>query len=333
MNKLLFCIQLLLFISCFSCKDNSPTQKQVDNYRAGIISEDSLLTYVSDSVRVNDTFDWASRNQSKDDIAAWLLGRAYKIGLGVECNPLKAKSYYISACKKGNVNAMSGLANMYVTYPGQENLDSAFYWYNEAARHGDPDAYFFLCGIEINRETTDTIRVVKYLQKGIALNSYLCIATMADLYYTGDYNTTVDKSKAYNMLKLIPKNKLDDAANYLLGEMYESGEGTNQNFSAAFSYYKKSAEQGNTNAMCKLGNFYHYGQGIEKNDSLAFIEYQKAANAGNVWGMRCVGVCYHNGRGVKTDVSNAWHWYKTAAKLGDIESQKYCNQHNVNYLE
>ncbi len=233
---------------------------------------------------------------------------------------------------------MSGLAQIYVSYPGQENLDSAFYWFNEAAHHGDPDAYFYLFGIEINRkeqpgQPIDTVKVLEYLQKGVILNSSLCMLTMADLYYTGDFNIKVDKSKAFNMLERIPKNKLDDTGILLLGEMYELGEGTNQNFNIAFSYYKESATQGNTDAMCKLGNFYQFGQGVEKNDSLAFIQYQKAANAGNAWGMRCVGSCYHNGRGVKKDVSNAWHWYKTAAKLGDVESQKYCNQHNVSYLE
>ncbi len=60
MKKLLFCIQLLLIL-CISCKGHSPIQNAVDDYRKGIITEDSLLLYVSDSVRVKETLEWAIR--------------------------------------------------------------------------------------------------------------------------------------------------------------------------------------------------------------------------------------------------------------------------------
>lgn len=103
MRKLLLVISLLFSVLCFSCKDNSPIQKAVNDYRAGSITEDSLIAYVSDSIRVKETFDWATRHQSKDDIADWLLGRAYKFGLGVDRDPVKAKAYYLSACNAGMV--------------------------------------------------------------------------------------------------------------------------------------------------------------------------------------------------------------------------------------
>lgn len=222
-------ISLLLLTLCISCKYNSSIQNAVDDYRKGNITQDSLLTYVSDSIRVKDTFDWASRHQSKDDIASWFLGR-YIFGLGVDSNPLKAKAYYISACKNGNIDAMSGLAQIYMTYPGHENLDSAFYWYNEAANHGDPDAYFYLGKVDINRNARtglpiDTAKFIEYLQKGANLNSPIFCSLMATLYYYGECNTKTDKIKAFNLLKLVPNEKLDNNSNYLLGEMYELGEG------------------------------------------------------------------------------------------------------------
>jgi len=129
MRKLLFVLSLGLLSLFFACGDKSPIQTAVDEYRAGTISEDSLMTFVSDSVRVKETFEWAMQHHQKDDIAAWLLGRAYKYGLGVNRDLIKAKAYYISACKAGNGNAMSGLAAIYMAYPGQENLDSAYYWF------------------------------------------------------------------------------------------------------------------------------------------------------------------------------------------------------------
>ena len=49
-------ISLLLLTLCISCKDNSPIQNAVDDYRKGNITQDSLLTYVSDGIRVKDIF-------------------------------------------------------------------------------------------------------------------------------------------------------------------------------------------------------------------------------------------------------------------------------------
>ena len=336
MKKLIFAIPILFSVLCFSCNDNNTIQKAVNDYRAGTISEDSLLGYISDSIRVKETFDWASRHHSKDDIAAWFLGRAYKFGFGVDRDPIKSKAYYLSACKAGNGNAMSGLAQFYVAFPGQENLDSAFYWFNEAASHGHSDAYFYMNVIDIKRceqngLQIDTVRLIENFQKGVSLNSPLCIGSMALLYYSGDLNIKIDKVKAYNLLKLIPKNKLDSQANYLLGEMYELGEGTSQSFNNAIYYYKRAAVQENTNAMCKLGNFYAYGKGVEQNDSLAFLHYSRAANAGNPWGQRCVAICYKNGTGTKKDIRIATSWYKSAAKGGDLNAINYCESNGIDY--
>ena len=115
MKKFIIVIPIIFSTLCLSCKDSSPIQKAVDYYRAGIISEDSLISFVSDSINVKETFDWAIRNQSKDDVADWFLGRAYKFGLGVDRDPIKSKAYYISACKAGNGSAMSGLAQLYAS--------------------------------------------------------------------------------------------------------------------------------------------------------------------------------------------------------------------------
>ncbi len=336
MKKLIFTIILLFSLLCFSCRDNSHIQQAVDNYRAGVISEDSLLVYISDSIRVKDTFDWAIRHHAKDDLASWFLGRAYKFGFGVDRNPIKSKAYYISACKAGNGNAMSGLAEIYMAFPGQENLDSAFYWFSEAASHGQADAYFYLSGIDLKRNEQnglpiDTVRLIECLQKGASRNSSLCISTMAFLYYSGDLNIKMDKVKAFNLLNLIPEDKLNSQANYLIGEMYELGEGANQSFNKALSYYRKAASQKNTDAMCKLGNFYAYGKGVDQNDSIAFLHYSRAANAGNPWGQRCVAICYKNGTGTKKDSRIATSWYKSAAKGGDLNAIHYCEDNHIEY--
>jgi len=177
----------------------------------------------------------------------------------------------------------------------------------------------------------DTLKLINTWQKGVSLNSAACITALASLYYYGDRTILPDKAKAFNLLNLAPKDKLSPAGEYILGEMYELGEGTQQSFNTALMYYRQSADNGYTPAMCKLGNFYEWGQGVEKNDSIAFIHYNKAANAGNPWGQRCVANCYYSGTGTERNIGTAEQWIKTAAKGGDDIAIKYCQDHNISY--
>lgn len=337
MRKLLYflfsCIALTVTVT--SCKDKGPVQSVVDQYKAGEISEDSMLAFFSDSANLKNALEWAERNKSDDVFADYILGRAYKLGLGVDRDPDKSKAYYTNAAKQGCINAMMGLANLYSSYPGYENLDSAAYWYNSAAKKGDGLSYFYLSQLYLYRKSidktpVDTAIIIDYWEKGMKLKDPSCTSALASAYYTGE-GKELNKKKAFEMLCLINKDKLDPMGLGMLGEMYELGEVTAQNFNIALDYYRLAANKGETNAMCKLGNFYQLGQGVEKNDSLAFIQYNKAANAGNPWGQRCVALCYDSGTGVELNRSTAAYWYRLAAKNGDIDAMNHCKRFNIEY--
>lgn len=336
-NILYIVIVMLLSTITYGCKENSRTAKVVESYKQGEISNDSLLSFLSDSTNYQDALNWANSHKGDHDFADYILGRAYKLGMGVESDINKSKCFYRSAATNGNVNAMTGLGEIYAKYFGHEDLDSAYYWFNEAVKKGDASHYMHLVMVAIDRNIKlglplDTALIVSHLEKGTSLNDPHCTANLASLYING-FGVKKDISKAFIMLAKIPEDKLDSFGLFLLGQMYELGEGTSTNFNEAFRLIKKSAEKGNTRAICKLGNFYQVGQGVEQNDSLAYIQYKKAADAGNPWGMRCVGTCYLNGIGVKQNVENAWVWFKSAAKNGDIESINFCEKNNVKYNE
>lgn len=61
-------------------------------------------------------------------------------------------------------------------------------------------------------------------------------------------------------------------ASYLVGLMHENGEGTEQNFNKAVTYYQRSSEQGNSHGMNRIALCYNYGYGVEVNYSKA-MEY------------------------------------------------------------
>lgn len=335
MKNSLFSIvcEAAIALAVASCTDNSPVGTAVRQYKAGEITQDSMLSFFGDSANLKPAIDWAEKHKADDDFAEYILGRAYKFGLGTDRDPVKSKAYYIASANKGNVNAMLGVAQLYAGYPGHEDLDSAYFWSDKAAKTGNGEAYFFLSLLETDKARVkgipvDTSKIVDYLQKGVKLNDSQCLSGLASLYYLGQ-GVKQDKKKAFNMLSLADQSKLSPDGLALLGEMYELGEVTQQNFNAAVKYYTEAASKDNAYAICKMGNFYQLGQGVEKNDSLAFIQYSKAANVGNAWAQRCVAICFLEGTGVEKNNANAIQWFKTAAKNGDPEAIKFCKERRI----
>ena len=66
-----------------------------------------------------------------------------------------------------------------------------------------------------------------------------------------------------------------------LGLMYQTGQGVLQDYHKAIEWYKKAAEQGNTNSQNNLGFMQQNGEGVPKNYSESIKWYQKAACQGN----------------------------------------------------
>ena len=68
-------------------------------------------------------------------------------------------------------------------------------------------------------------------------------------------------------------------AQYMLGDMYERGQGVGQSDREAVKCYTKAAEQGNAQAQFFVGRLYEKGQGVPLNDVIA-LSYYILASAG-----------------------------------------------------
>lgn len=339
MKKLLLVIAVAVFATTIflSCKDRNPVERIVSQYKDGKISEDSLVTFVTDSANYSKIAEWAKANSDKDNVAAFLFGISCEYGHGVDKNLSMAKAYLIKAANGKLPIAMRELGYLYATYPGHENTDSAMYWYLKAAEAGDGNGYSGAAGLKIriatnNQTPLDTTEILKLLQKGVELKSTNCISTLAGYYYNG-YIVPQDKKKTYNLLNSISEEKLDAYGLFLLGQLSESGDGgATQNFTTAYNLFRKSNDKRTyPDAACKVGVYLLLGQGVEQNDSLAIIEFRKAANVGSPWGMYCVAYCYETGHGVEQDICKANNWYVSAAKNGFLEAIEYCEKHNLDY--
>ncbi|MBL0867496.1 sel1 repeat family protein [Pectobacterium carotovorum] len=81
------------------------------------------------------------------------------------------------------------------------------------------------------------------------------------------------------------------------------------------------ANNGNVDAQLALGDMYYDGDGIEEDYAQAKTWYMKAAGQGNAYAQLMLGDMYYNGDGVEKDYAQAKAWYTKSAEQGSAEAQ------------
>ena len=114
----------------------------------------------------------------------------------------------------------------------------------------------------------------------------------------------------------------DSAGQVGLGYMYAEGEGVEQDYKEAVSWYRKAAEQGDADAQYNLGYMYAEGEGVEQDYKEAVCWYRKAAEQGDALGQNKLGFMYYGGLGVPQDYNEAVKWFRKAADQGLAEARK-----------
>lgn len=80
----------------------------------------------------------------------------------------------------------------------------------------------------------------------------------------------------------VDANRGNPVAQYLIGNMYASGEGVAQDLEIANSFYEKAAEQGHVESAVKLATNYRLGQGLDDIDLRGATKWlYMAAEAGH----------------------------------------------------
>ncbi|MDO9307423.1 MAG: tetratricopeptide repeat protein [Deltaproteobacteria bacterium] len=92
-----------------------------------------------------------------------------------------------------------------------------------------------------------------------------------EAYRVNDFKTALREFKASD----------DDVkSEYMLGIMFEKGQGAKTDFAEAAAWYLKAADKGNAAAQYRLGRLYERGQGVEQNREEALKMYRKSARQG-----------------------------------------------------
>jgi TPR repeat protein len=84
-------------------------------------------------------------------------------------------------------------------------------------------------------------------------------------------------------------------------------------YTQAVFWFRKAAEQGDSDAQDELGNLYLSGEGVTKDYTQAREWFRKAAEQGDADAQESLGDLYGNGQGVTQDYAEAYFWYDLAA--------------------
>ena len=129
--------------------------------------------------------------------------------------------------------------------------------------------------------------------------SYLLIAVFLLAGCTSVFEQDYSKKSLEELLPLAEQS--DAEAQYRLGEMYHSGEDPQYN---------------------EFDEEYYSGEGVRRDDQLAAKWWRKSAEQGHSDAQTNLGVMYHNGEGVPKDYVLAYKWVNLAAAQGDEQGVK-----------
>jgi uncharacterized protein len=119
----------------------------------------------------------------------------------------------------------------------------------------------------------------------------------------------------------------DSVAQLKLGLLYYYGFGVGEDEGNALAWLKKSAAQGNLDAMYHIGNLLTFGVDTAKLSADADVDaarwYFEAARAGHGDAQYALGLMFLAGKGVVQSQEEGIAWIRRAAALGHREAQSF----------
>ena len=295
--------------------------------------------------------------------AFYCLGQMYEKGFGVEKNMALAMRFYLTGAHNGDLRcafqlgqifrngrqgipvstenanrwfkfcaahegeihseddrAMRIIGHLYYLGIGEKvkDYDLANLWYEKSAKLGNVLAMYDLgSGYRLGKGVPqDIYKALDYSMKAAERGHVYSMNLVSWIYYKGLGEIEIDYSKAYKWAMKAANENFHQAMETLY-RMYRDGTGVEKDEKEALKWLSKAVE-GSAAAMSAMGECYEYGYlGVEIDIPKAFSLYQKAADKGNVMGMYDLGRCYWQGIGTPQDKGEALRWLLSAANQKD----------------
>jgi len=180
------------------------------------------------------------------------------------------------------------------------------------AKAGNADASnllgeMYLQGVGVN---TDMALAKTYFEAGARVGHLAALANLGDI---------LNREYKVELVTLEPLAQAGNAqAQNRLGRMYEFGQGHSINPQAAYTWYKKAADQGHMDGRMNLARAHNFGLGTKQDFVKAEAGYLANAKAGHIDSMFFLGTMHFaqvSQAGLDSD-RQAYAWLKVAAQNG-----------------
>ena len=215
----------------------------------GSVSAQQDNTPVVDGLHPDSLAALIAAAEEGDAAAQVNLGGLYRYGLGVAEDDAEAVRWYRAAAEVGDAAAQFNLGDLYRHGEGVPEDDSeAARWYLAAAEQG-------------NDLAKDRLLTLYAFREAVPENK-----TEADRLY----QVVIELSNAVE----------GGFRLFLIGQMYDNGEGVPENDAEAVRWYRAAAERGHERAQ--FNPLYDFGEGVPENDAERRRRRLSAANRANV---------------------------------------------------
>lgn len=111
-------------------------------------------------------------------------------------------------------------------------------------------------------------------------------------------------------------NAGDLEAQYIVGRLYEKGNGVSLDLKTAFKWYKRAADKGHASSARRVAAAYYWGLGgVSKDDEKAFEWFKRAAEGGDRRAQKQMAEAYRRGLGgLPKDEKLAREWAERAER-------------------
>lgn len=232
------------------------------------------------------------------------LGEIYRQGLlGNEESPKKSFNWYLKAAEQGRASAQFYVGYFYASgYGIKKDLKLAFEWYSKAAEQNNAAAFnnLAIC-FEYGKGTdVDLTKAIYYYEKSAKLGNIIAQKNLAVCYKNG---TGVELNPSKVVYWTLKAAKSGDAESQGKTALYHlRGYGTDINHeeallwyaryyskdihinnpNEAFRFFKKKADEEDSQALYVVGKCLQYGIVVDRSHQKAIDFFEKAAELGHI---------------------------------------------------
>ena len=209
--------------------------------------------------------------------AQFSIGYCYFHGEGCKQNYAQAFEWYLKAAYQGYAAAQTNVGVCYsYGYGCPQDYTKAFEWYLKASNQDRTLAQYNIgnCYSEGKGCTQNYTKAFEWYLKAAEAGYKRAMSAVGNSYLLGE-GIAADEEKA---LYWYEKGENDAILSFL----YYHGVGTTADYSKAFQYALKGAENGSSKAQAMLGHFYTNGIGCEVNPTKAAEWNAKAKENGDL---------------------------------------------------